>query len=120
MTQIIENAEAHYETHEVPFGRTYEWHQAHVILECDCGERLKLTSSITTCRWCGADHAEDLLREEEGEEVVGHRQLGDEVLHPWHYDTQEQTEQHLRDVAAYPKDSPWRYNDITSGDANGE
>jgi hypothetical protein len=111
MTQIIENVEAHYETHEVPFGRTYEWHQAHVILECDCGERLKLTSSITICHCCGADHA-DVLRGEG--EVGGHRQLRDEVLHPWHHDTQAQVEQHQRDEAAYPKGSPWRYNDITS------
>ncbi len=116
MTQIIENVEAHYETHEVPFGRTYEWHQAHVILECDCGERLMLTGSVTTCRCCGADHA-DVLREKG--EVVGHRQLGDKVLHPWDHDTQAQVEQHLRDEAAYPKGSSWRYNDITSGDKNG-
>ncbi len=115
MTQIIENVEAHYETHEVPFGRIYEWHQAYVILECDCGERLTLSGSVTTCRWCGTDHAE-MLREEG--EVVGHRQLGDKALHPWHHDTQEQTEQHLRDEAAYPKGSPWRYNDITSDNTN--
>ena len=38
-----------------------------------------------------------------------------EAHHPWHYDTQAQTEQHLRDEAAYPENSPWRYNDVTSG-----
>jgi hypothetical protein len=115
MTQIIENVETHYETHEVPFGRIYEWHPAYTILECDCGERLTLTSSVTTCRCCGVDHA-DVLREEG--EVGGHRQLGDKALHPWHHDTQEQREQHLQDEAAYPKGSPWRYNDITSGNTN--
>src|SRR5919202_106342 len=59
MSQIIENVEAHYETHEVPFGRVYEWHKAHVILECDCGEKCAFvgTSTITTCRGCGADYA---------------------------------------------------------------
>ncbi len=117
MTQIIENVEAHYETHEVPFGRIYEWHQRYVILECDCGERLTLSNSVTTCCYCGADH-EDVLREEG--EVVGHRQLGDKALHPWRHDTQAQVEQHLRDETAYPEDSPCRYNDITSGDTNDE
>jgi hypothetical protein len=35
--------------------------------------------------------------------------------HPWHYDLQSQEDQHLRDEAAYPEGSPWRYNDVTSG-----
>ena len=35
--------------------------------------------------------------------------------HPWFYDAQEQAKQHKRDEAAYPKESPWRYNDVTSG-----
>jgi hypothetical protein len=39
----------------------------------------------------------------------------DAAIHPWHYDTQAQAEQHLRNEAAYPEDSPWRYNDVTSG-----
>ena len=38
MTRIIEDNEAHYETHEVPFGRIYEWHPEHIILERDCDE----------------------------------------------------------------------------------
>src|SRR4028119_646285 len=59
MTKIIESTKAQYDTVEVPFGRSYRWHQAHVVLECDCGE--KLTSSATSainassCR-CGADY----------------------------------------------------------------
>src|ERR687890_371344 len=83
MSQIIERAEAHYDTVVVPFGRIYHWHQAHVILECDCGEILTFsgTSAIITCWGCGADygalvhgihHQEEHLREED--------------VHPWHYD----------------------------------
>ena len=41
--------------------------------------------------------------------------LGDEEVHPWHYDLQSQDDQHLRDEAAYPEDSPYRYNDVTAG-----
>ncbi len=111
MTQIIENVEAHYETHEVPFGRIYEWHPAYTILECDCGEQSTLTgrSPITTCCWCGAELGAFIDNIQERED-----RLRDEVTHPWQHDTKEQTQQHLRDEAAYPEGSPWRYNDVTS------
>jgi hypothetical protein len=116
MTRIIEDLKAYYETHEVPFGRSYEWHPEHIILECDCGERLTLTATITTtaCR-CGADHGaiiRDIQRRE--------GRLPDKTIHPWLHDAQEQAEQHQQDESAYPKGSPWRYNDITSGNTNGE
>jgi hypothetical protein len=116
MTKIIVRIEAHYETDETPFARIYEWHPAYVTLECDCGEELTLTSASAppTCR-CGADHSAVIQDIQERE-----AKLRDEVTRPWHHDTQEQTEQHLRDVTAYPKGSPWRYNDITSGNTNGE
>ena len=110
MTQIIENVEAHYETHEVPFGRTYEWHPAYVTLECDCGEELTLpsTSPASICR-CGTDHSAIIqdIQAREG-------RLGEEDTHPWQHDAKEQTQQHLRDEAAHPEGSPWRYNDVTS------
>jgi hypothetical protein len=116
MTRIIKRVEAHYEAHEVPFGCTYEWHPAYTALECDCGEKLVLTgmSTITTCG-CGADHSAFIrdIREREG-------RLRDEVTHPWLHNTQDRAEQHLRDDATYPKDSPWRYNDITSDNTNNE
>ena len=115
MTQIIENIEAHYETHEVPFGRIYEWHPAYTILECDCGEQSTLTgrSTITTCCWCGAELGAFIDNIQERED-----RLWDEVIYLWRYDVQSQADQHLRDEAAYPKGSSWRYNDITSGDTN--
>jgi hypothetical protein len=111
MTLIIEDIEAHYETHEVPFGRSYKWHPGHTIVECDCGERFTFsaTSTTTTCR-CSTDHS-GVIREIHKHEG----RLPDKSIHPWHYDTQEQDKQHRQDEAAYPVHSPWRYNDITSG-----
>jgi hypothetical protein len=110
MTQIIKRIEAHYESYEVPFGTVYEWHPAYIALECDCGEKLILTatSTITTCGRCGADlgHFVHDIKEREG-------RLPDELTHPWFYDAQARADQRLRDEAAYPEGSPWRYNDIT-------
>jgi hypothetical protein len=112
MSQIIERTEAHYDTVEVPFGRIYHWHQAHVTLECDCGEILTFsgTSAIVTCRGCGADY--DPL-----EHDIHYREehLRDEDAHPWHYDLRGQADQHLRDESTYPEGSPWRYDDVTAG-----
>ncbi len=114
MAQIIERVEAHYGTREVPFGKVYEWLQAYVALECDCGEQLILTATSTTistsCGRCGADLDVDGfvhdLKEREG-------CLPDNLTHPWFHDTQMRAQQRLRDEASYPKGSPWRYNDVT-------
>ncbi len=112
MIQILERVEAHYESREVPFGKVYEWHPAHVLLECECGEKwtLSATSTITTCK-CGLDLGAFVrdLREREGG-------LRDELTHPWFYDAKERAGQHQRDEGIYPKGSPWRYNDITGVD----
>ena len=55
--KIIQRVQAHYEVREVSFGKTYEWHNAYVALECECGQKtiLSATSTITTCRRCDAD-----------------------------------------------------------------
>jgi hypothetical protein len=112
MTRIIEDRKAHYETHEAPFGRSYEWHPGRIIFECDCGQRATVTATSpanTRCHQCGADNGGvvyDIRRR-------GSR-LPDETTHPWLHDAQEQEEQHQRDDAAHPECSPWRYNDITS------
>ena len=112
MSRIVERIQAHYDIVEVPFGRIYQWHQAHLTLECDCGETLTFSgsSAILTCIRCGAQYGtlvNDIHYREE--------HLGVEEVHPWHYDLQSQEDQHLRDEAAYPEDSPWRYNDVTEG-----
>jgi hypothetical protein len=80
MAIILERTEGHYEAQDVEFGRVYRWCPGCVVVECDCGQRMFLTGSMTACRWCGTDHAA-LVREEE----VSRQQLEDEVLHPWRY-----------------------------------
>ena len=113
MTRIIERIEAHYESREVPFGKTYEWHPGYAVLECDCGEELTLTSTttITRCPVCGTDYGAVVrdLREREGG-------LRDELNDPWFYDAEERAGRHQRDEGIYPKGSPWRDNDITGVD----
>jgi hypothetical protein len=114
--QVIERVAEHYDTQEVEFGRIYSWCPECVVVECKCGKRRTLTRSALIevkpdCE-CGMDHAgnvrEEVVLELLDEDYEAHH-------HPWHYDTQAQAEQHLRDEAASPEDSPWRYNDVTSG-----
>ena len=114
MTKITERVEGHYEVHEAPFSRTYEWHPAYVTLECDCGEESTLsgTSAEPVCR-CGTDHGEIIRDIRERESRLRH-----EATHPWHHDAKEQSRQHLRDDAAYPEGSPWRYDDVTSANTH--
>ncbi len=113
MLRIEKATPAHYESHEVPFGRSYEWHPEQIIVECDCGQKLLLTgtSNLPSCPECGLDYG-SLVHEIRRREK---RRLRDEDEHPWQYDDQGQEDQHLRDEQAYPEDSPWRYNDVTSG-----
>jgi len=110
---IIERVEARYEAHEVVFGKVYEWHPAYLALECDCGEQLILTatSSVITCR-CGVRLGGFVhyIKEREG-------RLPDRLTHPWFYDAQARADQRLRDEAAYPRSSPWRYDDVTADEA---
>ena len=78
MATIAERTEGHYEAYKIPYGQTYVWCPGCVVIECDCGERLKLTSSMTKCR-CGADYTALIQRE------LAVERLGDETLHPWRY-----------------------------------
>jgi hypothetical protein len=111
MTRLIERYEAHYEMHEVPFGRTYHWYPTHIIIECDCGEKLRFDgiNTITTCQ-CGADHS-DIVRDIQEQEGP----LRDQVTHPWLYGAQEQAEQHLETKLLIPRALPGAINDITPG-----
>jgi hypothetical protein len=115
--KVIERVAEHYDTQAVEFGRIYRWCPECVVLECSkCGKKMSLTRSelIDTspdCE-CGRGHTAR-VREEA---VI---QLLDEDYeahhHPWRYDLQSQADQHLRDEAAYPEGSSWRYEDVTSG-----
>ena len=111
MAQIIERVQARYESREMPFGKVYQWQQAHVTLECDCGEKVTLsaTSTTTTCGRCGADLG-TFVHE------IGQREgrLPDNLSHPWFYDATERARQHERDEAAHHEGSRWRYDDITA------
>ena len=111
MVQILERVKAHYENREMPFGKVYQWHPACVALECDCGEKVTLssTSTMTTCSRCGADLGTFVhdIREREG-------RLPDKLAHPWFYDARERAQQHKHDEAAHLEGSRWRFNDITA------
>src|SRR3954471_14278775 len=111
MRRVTVRIQGHYEVHEDPFSRSYEWHPASLTLLCDCGEELILTSASTTptCR-CGTDHSALIkdIQEREG-------QLREAITHPWRHEAKVQAEQHRRDEAAYPEGSPRRYEDVTSG-----
>jgi hypothetical protein len=72
MTTVIECTEGHYEVQETSYGETYVWRHEHVVVECDCGKRLVLSTSETVCD-CGADHAA-LVRKV----LASHR-----APHPW-------------------------------------
>ena len=78
------------------------------------GQEFTLTSTRTvpTCRY-GDDHSAIVqdLQERDG-------RLRHAVTYHWRYDTKEQAQQHLREQAAYPKGSPGRYNDVTSGEVD--
>lgn len=62
MTTMIESTEGHYEVQKVSYGEAYVWCPEQVVVECDCGERLVLTTSEAICK-CGADHT-SLVREQ--------------------------------------------------------
>ncbi len=114
MTKIVARTEGHYEVQEAPFSRSYDWHPALVTLECDRGETLTLTAASTTpTRRCGVDHSAIIrdLQEREG-------RLRRDVAHSWRYDSEEQAQQHLRNEAVRPEESPWRYNDVASVNTN--
>ena len=108
--KIIERVEARYEAREVPFGKVYEWHPAYLSLECDCGERLILTATSTTTGCpCGVRLGGFVHYVQVHED-----HLPDRLTHPWFYVAQARAQQRLRDEAAYPEGSTWRYDDVTS------
>ena len=111
MLKIIERVQAHYESREMPFGKTYEWHPACVVLECGCGKKwtIDAKSTITTCQ-CGRAVDNILARGIQEREAS----LPKKLTHPWFYDARQRAQQHEHDEVAYPEGSRWRYNDITA------
>jgi hypothetical protein len=88
VVRVLECVGAHYDIQDVQTARVYRWCPATVALECECGERLTLTSSRTTCVACGADHTHVFA------EVLGIGMEEDEGEHPWHF---------LRSYFTHPK-----------------
>jgi hypothetical protein len=78
MTTVIECIEGRYDVQKTSYGETYVWCPEHVVLECDCGQRLVLSASQTACS-CGEDHGA-LVRE-----VLVHQR----APHPWEVDYHE-------------------------------
>lgn len=74
----LERIDGHYEVQDVEFGQVYKWCPECVVIECECGERATLTSSMSTCE-CGVDHTEVIRGE------LAARRSGDDELHPWRY-----------------------------------
>ena len=82
MTTVIERIEGYYEVEHASYGHAYIWRPEHVVVECECGERVVLTTSETVCG-CGEDHAA-LVREE-----LASRKVSEEAAHPWEAEYQE-------------------------------
>jgi hypothetical protein len=86
VAKVIECAQARYEVQDVEFGKVYKWRPERVVVECGCGERLYLNSSMTSCKECSTDHAHTVRGE------LADRRERDEVLHPWRYYYSEDSE----------------------------
>jgi hypothetical protein len=51
--RVVERTGGHYEVQKVEFGRVYRWCPKRVVVECECGERVTLTGSVTVCAGAG-------------------------------------------------------------------
>jgi hypothetical protein len=79
MTKVIERVEACYEVQEVTFGTVYKWRPERTVVGCQCGKRLSLSASTTSCVECGCDHVLAV------QEASRHGRQSDETLHPWRF-----------------------------------
>ena len=80
VVKVLECVGEHYKVQDVQRARVYKWYPAAVALECECGERLTLTSSTPICFKCWADHTDVFA------EVLGNgMEEDDEGEHPWHF-----------------------------------
>jgi hypothetical protein len=82
MPTVIECIEGHYKVQKTSYGESYVWCHEHVVVECDCGQRLVLSASTTVCG-CGVEHA-SLVREE-----LASRRSSEECNCPWEAEYQE-------------------------------
>jgi hypothetical protein len=87
LAKVIECAQARYEVQDVEFGKVYKWRPEHIVVECQCGQRLSLTASRTSCVECGTDHVLAV------NEVSTGVRPSDQTLHPWRYYYSEEREE---------------------------
>ena len=80
MAKVIERLQLRYEVQEMEFGKVYKWHPEHIVVECQCGERLSLTASTTSCVECATDH---VLSVRAVKEESTDKHQSDQTLHPW-------------------------------------
>jgi hypothetical protein len=79
VAKVIERLDAGYEVQEVKFGKAYKWQPERIVLECECGQRLSLTASSTSCIECSRDHVLAVQK------ASTDRHQSDQTLHPWRY-----------------------------------
>ena len=115
--RIHKRIAGHYAVQEVPFGKDYRWSPETIVLECSkCGKKTThkrseiIDSEVISCE-CGKTNTsrirEELVIQQQDEEDKAHHR-------PWRHDSQARAKQRSRDEAAYPEDSAWRYNDVTT------
>ena len=100
MTAVIEHVEGHYETHVVSYGQAYVWCPECVVVRCDCGEMVILTTSDFVCG-CGADHEALVL------EITSSQGPRRETLHPWdreYREWRERQDEFLRSEKPYQQE----------------
>jgi hypothetical protein len=79
---MIECTEGHYEVQKVSYGEAYVWCPEHVLVECDCGEKLALIISEAVCE-CGIDHT-SLVKQQ-----LASQRAADAAPHPLEAEYQE-------------------------------
>ena len=79
-SKVIERVQPRYEVQEVAFGKVYKWRPEHIVIECQCGQRLSLTASTASCVECATDH-----RLAVREASTDRRYHSDQTLHPWRF-----------------------------------
>jgi hypothetical protein len=101
MTTVIEHSEGHYETRSMSYGQSYVWCPECVIVKCDCGETVILTTSERVCR-CGIDH-DALFRETTASGNLRHGAAS----HPWdqeYREWRERQDEFLRSEKPYQQE----------------
>ncbi len=96
MATVIRQTAGHYEVEKVPYGKDYAWCPDCVVVLCDCGERLNLTATETTCG-CGAGHTSLVHKELESRTPTGEDHCLEDECQRW----REKQSDYLRSEEGY-------------------